>query len=396
MSAAEQATGQASRSFWERSLPGWHAACYGLLAVLAISLVLDDLSTTQRAVGLALTAGYALAYTLLGRHLLGKDDDVRGSPYLLVVVVIVTALLYLTPTGYLLLFIAFPQIWATVTTRPAVALVGLLTVGIALAVVAEGGWTRTAALQGALTGLVNLGVALLLGLWITGLTRESDRRADLIEQLQSTRAELASAHHQQGVLAERTRLAHEIHDTLAQAFTSLLMLVQAAEAAIERGDSDGARERLRLAEETARANLAESRALISELGPLDLQTASLPEAVGRLTERLGAELGIRARATVEGQPRPLPPTSEVVLLRAAQEALANVRKHAGAHSVDVRVAYDLHETTLEVVDDGRGFEPAGVDGFGLRGMRSRAHQIGGRIEVASSPGRGTTVRVRVP
>lgn len=85
-----------------------------------------------------------------------------------------------------------------------------------------------------------------------------------------------------------------------------------------------------------------------------------------------------------------------MLLRATQEALANVRKHAGPHAVSVRLAYEAGGATLEVADDGSGFEPARVDGFGLRGLRARVEQIGGRVEVASGAGRGTTVRVRVP
>jgi signal transduction histidine kinase len=245
------------------------------------------------------------------------------------------------------------------------------------------------------TGGLNLAMGLVLGLWISGLIRESDQRAHLIEQLQKTRAELAAAHHQQGVLAERTRLAADIHDTIAQGFTSLVMLVQAAEAALDGKDVAAARERLKLAEYTARENLAEARALVAELGPLDLQTATLSDALGRLTERIGAELGIRADLQIEGEPRPLPPRAEVVLLRATQEALANIRKHAAAQNVKVRLVYD-DSTMLQVTDDGCGFEPARVDGFGLRGMRARVEQVGGTLEVASSMARGTSVRVTVP
>ena len=292
MSAGEHAP-QAARSFWERSLPGWHAACYALLAILAYLLVVQDMSAARRTAGLALTAAFAVTYTFLGRRILGRDDNIRGSTYLLIIIAIAPALLYLTPSGFLLLFIVFPQIWASVTTRPAVAMVVLLTLGIAVAVVAKGGWTQEAAVEAVLTGIFNLALSLLLGFWISGLIRESERRADLIKELQSTRAQLAAAHHQQGVLAERARMTHEIHDTLAQGFTSLLMLVRAAEVALEADDPSAARDRLKLAERTARENLAEARALVAELGPPDLQASSLPDAVSRLTERVGAELDIR-------------------------------------------------------------------------------------------------------
>jgi signal transduction histidine kinase len=392
---AAAATGP-TRSFFERSLPGWHLACYGATAILAFALVVQtDLSAGTRASGLALTALFAGAYTLLGRHILGKDDNVRGSTYLVIVIATTTALLYLTPSGFLLLFIVFPQIWATVSTGLAVAFNALLALGIAISVFAKGGWSEESAVEGALTGVFNLAMALVLGLWITGLISESEKRRALIEELEVTRAQLAIAHHQEGVLGERARLAHEIHDTLAQGFTSLIMLVQAAEAALDDDDAPSVRDRLKLAERTARENLAEARALVEELGPLDLQTATLPDAVRRLTERIGAELGIAADLQVDGKPRALPANAEVVLLRATQEALANIRKHASAQTVHVRLAYD-DGTTLEVVDDGCGFEPARAEGFGLRGMRSRVAQVGGELEVASASGRGTTVRVRLP
>lgn len=393
-------TGQRAREvrrpFWERSLPGWHVACYGLLAILALALVTGETNPTRRAAGLVLTAVFAAAYTFLGRHLLGKDDDVRGSVYLVIVIVIVTALLYLTSSSFLLLFAIIPQIWATVSRRPAVAMNGLLACGIAISLFAKGGWTQEAALTGALTGVVNLAMALVLGLWISGLVQESDERAHLIEELRTTRSELASAHHNQGVLAERTRLAAEIHDTLAQGFTSLLMLVQAAEVALDSADTAAARERLRLAERTARENLAEARGLVAELRPLDLQAATLPDAIRRLTERLGTELGVPADVTIDGVARPLRPNAEVVLLRATQEALANIRKHASPGRVHVRLTYDEGCSTLEVTDDGRGFETSRADGFGLQGMRRRVEQIGGEVELASASGRGTTVRVRLP
>ena len=388
--------GKRRRTFWERSLPGWHIACYALLAMCVFALLVEDNGLPQRTAGVALAVAFAATYTFLGRHLLGKDDEARGSIYLLIAISIVSALLYLSPAGSLLLFVLIPQIWAIVTTRRAMAMTALFAFGMTVAISARGGWTQEATRDALITGGLNLAMGLVLGLWISGLIRESDQRAHLIEELQATRAQLAEAHHQQGVLAERTRLASAIHDTLAQGFTSLLMLVQAAEAALETNDVPLARDRLKLADYTSRENLAESRALVAELGPLELQTATLPDAIHRLAERIGAELGLQADVTIDGAPRPLQANTEVVLLRATQEALSNIRKHAGAHAVHVRLAYDDEATMLEVADDGRGFEPARVDGFGLRGMRTRVEQVGGQLEVASSSGRGTTVRVRVP
>jgi len=100
---------------------------------------------------------------------------------------------------------------------------------------------------------------------------------------------------------------------------------------------------------------------------------------------------------VTGRPRPLPVQAEVVLLRASQEALANVRKHAGASSVDVSLDYEPDGVTLQVADDGRGFDPGRrSSGFGLDGMRARVTQVGGTLNVQTMPGAGTTIRVDLP
>jgi signal transduction histidine kinase len=175
-----------------------------------------------------------------------------------------------------------------------------------------------------MTVAVNTVFAVIFGLWIHGIITESNRRAELVAELRATRAELAEAHHQAGVLAERERLAHEIHDTLAQGFTSILMLAQAADTAVDHNPA-AARERIEMIEDTARENLAEARSLIVALGPADLASdgpASLSEALGRLAQRFGTELDLDVAVNVAGRVRSLPANVEVVLLRATQEALA--------------------------------------------------------------------------
>jgi signal transduction histidine kinase len=243
-----------------------------------------------------------------------------------------------------------------------------------------------------MTVAVNTVFAVIFGLWIHGIITESNRRAELVAEL---RAELAEAHHQAGVLAERERLAHEIHDTLAVGFTSILMLAQAADTAVDHNPA-AARERIEMIEDTARENLAEARSLIVALGPADLASdgpASLSEALGRLAQRFGTELDLDVAVNVAGRVRSLPANVEVVLLRATQEALANIRKHAKATRVEVALTYDETSARLRVTDDGHGFQPAQADGFGLRGMRARVEQAGARLEIRSSPGVGTSVEV---
>jgi signal transduction histidine kinase len=137
--------------------------------------------------------------------------------------------------------------------------------------------------------------------------------------------------------------------------------------------------------------------MVAALAPAHLDAGPLHEALGRLTDRIGAELAIAARFEVCGPARPLPATAEVVLLRAAQEALANVRKHAGAADVRVVLSYEPHAVRLDVRDDGAGFDPDRVNGgYGLRGMRSRILQVGGSLLVRARPGAGTALSVEVP
>jgi signal transduction histidine kinase len=137
--------------------------------------------------------------------------------------------------------------------------------------------------------------------------------------------------------------------------------------------------------------------MVAALTPAHLDSGPLHEALARLTDRIGAELGITARFEVCGQARPLSATAEVVLLRAGQEALANVRKHARAGDVCVVLSYAEGGVRLDVTDDGAGFDSDRVNGgYGLRGMRSRILQVGGSLLVRSRPGEGTSLSVEVP
>jgi signal transduction histidine kinase len=228
------------------------------------------------------------------------------------------------------------------------------------------------------------------------IIEQSRERAQLIARLEAAQAELAEVSRQAGTLAERQRLAGEIHDTLAQGLTSIVMLLQAADTEID-ADPAEARRHVGLAAQTAREGLAEARAMVAALAPAHLEAGLLHEALGRLADRIGAELGIAVRFELCGPARPLSATTEVVLLRAAQEALANVRKHAHAADVRVILSYEPHNVRLDVRDDGAGFDPERVSGgYGLRGMRSRILQVGGSLLVRARPGAGTSLSVEVP
>ena len=394
-------------NFWVRTRIGWTAVYLGLLALVALFTVISDgLSVGDKLASLALLGVMAVSYFFVGRHVLGED---QGTPSLIQVVVAWMCFYGLVVVGsrgaetgggpeYFLLFMLFPQIWAYLSTRRAVVATVIVVVCLAVVEIGLAGWNRQAAVDVLLVMLLQLALALLLGLFITGIIDQAERRAVLIDQLERTQAELTETEHARGVLAERERLAREIHDTLAQSFTSILTLSQATDVALPSGAA-AARERLTLIERAAREGLAESRALVGALGPIDLVDTSLAEAVERVVARFGTETGLPAVMTVSGRPRSLPANYEVVLLRAAQEALANVRRHARAQAVRVTLTFPPDgpgSATLEIADDGTGFDPLEARGYGLRGMRARVEQVGGTLEIASGVGTGTSIRVLVP
>ena len=234
--------------------------------------------------------------------------------------------------------------------------------------------------------------------------RRSDRQA-LILDLLATREELAAASREAGTLAERERLAREIHDTVAQGLSSIQMLLHAAERDV---DDERTREKLRLARETAAENLGETRRFIRELTPPSLDEQTLPAALRRLADAVNEQAQQSGSATrvefrTSGDAVMLPMAVDATLLRIAQGSLANVLRHSDADRGEVTLSYLGDEVALDVVDDGVGFDPRAaqreeVDGiaFGLRAMRQRAERQGGSIEIESAPGEGTAVSVRIP
>ena len=403
--------------YWERSRVGWHAAWYGVLGVTAVAaLALVRAPLADRLVGVGALAAAAALYALLGARLLAETGEVPGQRGSLVRYAAYTAgvgaclavlSLALSPGVALApLFVLFPQAWAMVDRRgPAVAVVVAVPAALAVVQVARSGWAPGAVTEAVVTAFLQSAAAIVLGLWITGLVRESEERAVLVAELTAARAELATAEHARGVLAERERMAGEIHDTLAQGFLSIVALAQAA----QDGDT---RERLQLIEATARANLAEARAIVAAHPPPDLAQSTsgdrLLSALERLAARTSAHDGLAVELELPAALPPLRPETEVVLLRAAQEGLANARRHGGATRVVLTLAVDVEGVEMALVDDGAGLGPDGPAaltgpraGYGLAAMAARAAQVGGSAVLTErSPGAaggaGCVLRVRVP
>jgi signal transduction histidine kinase len=250
-------------------------------------------------------------------------------------------------------------------------------------------------------GAVAVGVSLGLET-VAALYQE---REHAVRELQSAREHLAAARLEAAVAGERARLARDIHDTLAQGFSAIELLLRTAETRLP--DDDVVRRHVSQARDTARQNLDEARRFVQALVPADLEGVTLLRALQRLGDRVSAEGGVAVSVSMTGQPRPLPVPVETALLRVAQAALGNVVEHSGARRAEVTLSF-LHDAgvgsdtvVLDVVDDGCGFDPSGVHrragrGFGIPGMRARVEELGGSLGVESTEGEGTALAVRVP
>ncbi|WP_433628356.1 sensor histidine kinase [Nocardia sp. CA-120079] len=273
----------------------------------------------------------------------------------------------------------------------------LLAVGAATVVAVIGfGVHRGWSVAGAIGPIIGAAVAVGIGLGYEALFRESAERQRLIDELLSTRATLAEQEHTAGKLAERERLAQEIHDTVAQGLSSIQLLLHAA---AQSAPDHPALQQIRLARETAAENLAETRRLIAELTPAALEGQSLAQALERICRRAEAP-GLLTQLVVEGTPERLPMPVEAALVRIAQGAVSNVVRHAGASRMRLTLTYADTDVYLDVVDDGMGIDPAVLDRaptgtFGLAAMRSRVEQQGGTMAVESEPGH-TAVTVSFP
>ena len=383
--------------FWMRTLVMYDLVFVGMSVVYLVAVLIQADGLAEARVAVSTMLVLALAYVLVGRRAAQRGSARLADGYLAVLVVVVVVQVAGGDIGSVLLFLAYTQIWFFARTRVAgVVWAATLTVAITVAAVLRLGATGQEITEIVAQFGMALMFAVVLGLWITQIAEQSEVRAHLLEELHATQDALGASHHAAGVAAERDRLAAEIHDTLAQGYTSVVMLAQTAAVELERGRTDRVSARLASIEDVARDNLAEARALVAASAPPGLQDGTLADALARLAARFGAETGIHVDVVDDAGDEPAGHEAQIVLLRAAQESLANVRRHAGAAQVTVRLARSGDDMDLEVVDDGRGMPPGTPEGTGLRGMRARADAIGGTCDVGAGPGTGTRVRVRVP
>lgn len=377
-----------------------HLLVAALLALAAVHAVADGSRDAGAVVSTAvlLAAVYAVGPAL---------PAVRRTPraavgWLLVVMALWLVLLALTPDG---IWVAFPLFFVQLHLLP--ARWGLPAVAVTtVAAVAGFGWHQRMLSAGTVIGpVLGAAVAVAVVLGYQALYRESEGRRRLIEELTEARSDLAAAEHTAGVLAERERVAREIHDTLAQGLSSIQLLLRAAEREIPDGRAESALSHVRHARQAALDNLAEARRFVRDWTPPDLETGSLHAALERLCAGVAEGSGLAVQCRVSGTPVELPTAQEVALLRIAQSALANTVQHARANRAELTLSHMEDEVALDVVDDGVGFDPGAVaapgtglsgHGFGLAAMRARARALRGTLAVESAPGEGTAIAVTLP
>lgn len=370
----------------------WWALALGTLTLIEAAIIAASVASAGRAaVGYGVLAAVLVTWLLVGRRV--ADGNRWWLVWVVVVVTAAGALAAVHPSLALFQAIAMPSLWASAARRRDAILAN---VAVGLAVVA--GYYLTLPLTTGthllvlLTSVASVGGSIALGLWIWRIAELSDERRALIEQLTAAQVELATLHRDAGVTAERERLAREVHDTVAQSLAGVVLLAQRARRDLEAGTLSG--DTLAVVEDSARLALTETRSLVAAAAPVDLG-GGLGAALETLAQRFRRESGIDVRVDIRLE-APLDRETDVVLLRTAQEGLANVRKHSGAAHATVTLRDRGDAVDVAIRDDGRGFDPdARVDGFGLAGLRDRLALAGGELEIDGTPG-ATTLRARVP
>ncbi|MFT2748760.1 sensor histidine kinase [Clavibacter sp. Sh2036] len=289
-----------------------------------------------------------------------------------------------------------PLVWLLLDrVRDAVIGTLVLTACIAVGFVVGFGDLPGALPTMALSQGLSLGGTIALGLWITRIADLSRERLQLLEGLRAAQAQVEELGREAGTARERERLSADIHDTVAQDLTGVVMLAQRGRRELRGADPSAVEATLALLEDSARDALTQTRAIVAATAPVEL-TDGLAAALRRMGARLERETGTPVAVRADAGADPVDRDAEVVLLRCAQEGLANVRRHAGATAVELGLARDGADLVLVVRDDGRGFDAARAsDGYGLAGMRRRLDAAAGRLDVASGP-RGTVLTARIP
>ena len=240
-----------------------------------------------------------------------------------------------------------------------------------------------------------LAVGVLLTLIYDRIEHDAAEQRRLHREVSLAQGQLAASERRAGTIAERERVSREIHDTVTQGLASSLLLLEAANRA---WPEPASRQDLRQASELLRRNLSDTRSLVHELASPGLDASPLPDALLQAASQYVPD----ARLLVTGEPREVAGEVRHALLRVVQSATSNIKLHASAETTTITLGFLPDAVTLDIYDDGTGFDPAAVappsdaGGYGLRAMRQRVEQLGGAFSVESAPGEGTVVAAQLP
>lgn len=391
---------------------------YGLLALATAVSAASAGSFMSRAEAYAAGSLVAAAFVVQlwwGRTKPGRPDrSPAGERYYAVRTVLAFALTWLHPLFSIYAVIGYFDAGHLLPSRRVRA--GLLATAVTMAGSQAGGLPPASTAAWTLFGVIfalHATLVMIFGNLGEKEAEEARAKAATMAELERTNARLEQAlaenvglHAQlllqareAGMDDERRRLAAEIHDTLAQGLTGIITQLQVVTAT---DDPATAREHLERAQVLARQSLGEARRSVHDLGPGALEHDALHEALRKTLTEWSSTTGVRTEFTATGPVEPLHHEIQATLLRIAQEALANAARHARATRVGVTLSYMDDEVTLDVRDDGRGFDPLALPprsesgGFGLGGMRARAERLAGTVDIESEPGDGTAISARVP
>lgn len=377
----------------------WDLAFGAFLPVLAFLDWISYSPSEAARIGAWVTlAALAACYLGFGRRAI--RDQRHPLAFVLVLIVACPLLTAFSPSLAVVQALAIPCLWwLTPKIGSAIPLTVVLVVAVFIGWLVALGLSPDALVQAIVTQGLALAFSIAFGVWISWIAAYGDDRARLLDELTAAQDQLAAQHRDAGVASERERLSREIHDTIAQSLTSLVLLAQRTRAELDQlpGETEAAIDSVELIESTARDALTETRSLVAVLAPLPALESGLADVLRRLGARFERETGVRVTIAIDvsAVPRDL----EVVLLRCVQEGLANVRKHADAAAVSIRLDEQHGGLRLHLSDDGRGIgEQAerSSGGFGLAGMRDRLAMVGGTLTVDRAHTGGTTLLVTIP
>ena len=395
-----------------RPLLWWNLATAAVIVFLVVVAVFEArdvsphwpgrLPETARTVVLTAPAILtAILYGTLGRRTLrraAQDAPLNreGRVFLVLLLAVLAFGVVCLPMYATLQALVYPIVWSVVEQYRTAVLWNIavaVVVGAGIYVGRVDATPEAALITSLVTAPVSLIFSVAMGTWITHIHGRGEAYRELAEQLRQSQDEVARLSTEAGAAAERERMSHDLHDTLTQTLAGLMMLSEQAERTLEAGNTDRARLQLARVTSAARTAVSEARALVATTQPLG--DDGLVLTLRRIAAGLEADTGLEVVCHLTEVS--LPREREVILLRTAQEGLANARKHARASRVTLSLtAADDGTVQLRVDDNGVGPGGARMGGFGISGLSSRVRALGGGLTFGARTGGGSRLEVTLP